>query len=263
MKLGIVNLNSLFNKVNFVTNLLSVKNVDVLGINETWLTPSIGNSFVDIPGYHIERSDSTENLRKHGVAFYIRNGIKYSVIAGTPNNTIVVYLSDFDFYIVNVYMPPSNTLTDNQSLVEFIFDFCSEREVALVGDFNLPSVDWIDEHSSHGVAMSDLVFLDAFTTLGFIQIVCESTIYPSGNILDLILLSHAERLGDHEVLAPLPGCDHCPVITDYVFQDRDFQPNANENTNIFLWGRGKYNLFYRCLQVMDWEYELQLLSPNE
>ena len=51
-----------------------------------------------------------------------------------------------------------------------------------------------------GILPIDELFMDTFAQLGLTQVVEEPTIYPSGNLLDLVLLSHAERLGDCVVL---------------------------------------------------------------
>ena len=38
--------------------------------------------------------------------------------------------------------PPSYSLVDSVSLLTFLDDFCRDREVVIMGDFNLPSIDW-------------------------------------------------------------------------------------------------------------------------
>ena len=139
------------NKVNFVENLLFFEGIDVIGINETWLIPAIADSFLAINQYHLERSDSAENVRKHGVAFYVRHGIKYNVVDNTPNNCIILKLIDFDLYVLNVYRPPSSSSNDNSALLEYLSTFCTDKEVILMGDFNLPSINWWDVSSVHGV----------------------------------------------------------------------------------------------------------------
>ena len=110
----------------------------------------------------------------------------------------------------------------------------------------------------------DRKFYDAFTAAGLTQLVQESTKFPSGNILDLFLLTHEERFGDCTVMDPIhPGCGHCPVIMKYVFQDSSRFEEDGEVAAIRLWNRGKYNLMASCLQIVDWEEELYMLSPNE
>ena len=56
LKFCLINLNSLLNKVYFVETLLKNNYINILAVNETWLTPSTPDSFVDIGGYRIERA---------------------------------------------------------------------------------------------------------------------------------------------------------------------------------------------------------------
>ena len=74
--MAFVNLNSLLNKVSHVDYNLKSENIDVLGIAETWLINDISDSYVEINGYKLIRKDDPSNIRKHGVAIYIKNGLK-------------------------------------------------------------------------------------------------------------------------------------------------------------------------------------------
>ena len=58
------------------------------------------------------------------------------------------------------------------------------------------------------VTRSDQRFLDLFASLGLIQWVQSPTFHLSGNILDLLLTSDLDRVGDVEVCLPLPVCLH-------------------------------------------------------
>ena len=58
----------------------------------------------------------------------------------------------------------------------------------------------------------DVDFYNTFISVGLEQVDKDSTIFPSGNILDIFLTTDNERVGSCEVLAPLPGCSHVPVI---------------------------------------------------
>ena len=266
MKFCIINLNSLLNKVSYVSQLLVNHSIDIVGLNETWLTPEYSNAILNMPGYSLERADSPEARRKHGVAFYIKNCLSYKIVETQVSNIIIIHLTKYDIYLVNVYRPPSSSPHQNQQLIVFLTDFCTDREVLVMGDFNLPSIQWLEEspaESAHPVSPTDTQFLDCFTGLGLTQVVRESTIFPSGNILDLILFSHEERFGDYEVLPPLPGCCHSPVTATYVFQRLNQTENEILEAKVTLWSRGKYNLLSQCLQMIDWEAELHHLTPDD
>ena len=83
---GYVNLNCLSNKVSHVQLLLKTNDIDILGIGESWLVQSINDSYVEIDHYRIIRKDDPSNLKKHGVAVYIREGIKFVEVSCNLKN---------------------------------------------------------------------------------------------------------------------------------------------------------------------------------
>ena len=100
LKLAQVNLNSLVNKTNYVFNFLCVHNVDCFGISETWLTPETPDSYLSLPGYIVARSDNPHGIRKHGVAVYVRVGIKFTVVDCNVNNVLFLHLHDYNIFVV-------------------------------------------------------------------------------------------------------------------------------------------------------------------
>ena len=260
-----VNLNNLTNKTNFVYNFLCSSNVDILGISESWLTSEISDSSVLFPNYDIVRCDSLDGVRKHGVALYIRKSIKYIVIDCDLSNIVVVYLHDFHIYVITVYRPPSNDVTDNRILMGFLLQFCPDKEIVLQGDFNLPSLKWdLDEMYDSYIYPCDREFFELFMNLGLAQIIKKPTIFPSANILDLFLTSDPERVGEYNVLPPFPGCAHCPIVVSYIFQLNNVNSSSTGDTSsVRAWSKGKYNLIADCISFIDWYDELYTLNAAE
>ena len=96
-----------------------------------------------------------------------------------------MFLPDFGVTVLVVYRPPSYSLLDNIALLTFLQTFCIDRELILVGDFNLPNIDWSSEVPCTN-STPDGRFLDLFTSLGLSQWVKIPTFLRSNNILDLI-----------------------------------------------------------------------------
>ena len=131
---------------------------------------SVEDSFVSISNYSIVRADSPSNVRKHGVAIYVKSSIKFMVIPCNTPNVIVIYLCDFELYIVTIYRPPSYGACDNNILLEFLGSFCSDKEVVIQGDFNLPSIPWhIDNLMPNNITPLAMSFCDMFSSLGLSQ----------------------------------------------------------------------------------------------
>ena len=142
MRVCTVNVNSLINKINSVHNLILDNNISVLGVCETWLVSSMSSSFVDLPGFCFFRGDVVGSIRKHGVGIYVDSRYKVRQIDVSIANLVIVYFVDFDVYFVVCYRPPSYTVVENDCLKSFLLDFMSGKSVVLMGDFNLPTLQW-------------------------------------------------------------------------------------------------------------------------
>ena len=213
------------------------------------------------------RSDSPSGRRKHGVALYIKMPLKYIVLPSDIANVLAVHLPDFNLFICTLYRPPSYSDQENLALIGYLESLCDSKEIVVLGDFNLPTLSWPDIIDNdpgmlQGVAPLDGMFLDSFLSLGLEQIVREATIFPSGNILDLILCSHSFRIGSCSVLAPLPKCCHCPIVCTYIFQNLTSLPDVNNPVYKYIWPKGRYDLISSRLLDIDWTDELYHLTPN-
>ena len=231
----------------------------MLCVTESHLVQSVSNSFVDIPDYRVVRKDTTGNVAKHGVCMYICESIKFENIDITCPNCLCINLPELGLYIVAVYRPPSNTQDDNQVLLSFLLSVCSDKETLVMGDFNLPSILWGNLDPALHISVTDRLFYEAFLLLGLTQWVFEPTFPRSSNILDLILSTEDDRVASVQILAPLPGCDHCPTLCHYVFDHVTASHNAFAGPRR-RWHKGRYDLIARRLEAVDWDHELNFRS---
>ena len=105
-------------------------------------------------------------------------------------NVVAIFLCDLDLYVIVVYRPPSYRQENNMTLISVLLKLCLAREVVVMGDFNLPTLDWsTDGNETRGARTIDSVFSDSFVAAGQTQWVREPTFVQSGNILDLMLTS--------------------------------------------------------------------------
>ena len=166
-----------------------------------------------LPDYEITRADSPDSVRKHGVVAFVNSKFKFNFIPCYLPIDLIVNLLDFEIYVINMYRAPSYSPEPNASIMSFLALFCTNKEVVLQGDLNLHSLRWCDDVVvPHSANRLDVDFYNTFISVSLEHIVRESTIFPSGNILDIFLTTDNERVGSCEVLAPLPGCSHVPVI---------------------------------------------------
>lgn len=76
--------------------------------------------------------------------------------------------------------------------------------------------DWRSSHFKKDRCSVERTFLEMFDSLGLHQRISVPTYPTSGNILDLVLTTEPDCIASISVEAPLPGCDHCPVVLDYI-----------------------------------------------
>ncbi|XP_043243189.1 uncharacterized protein LOC122392429 [Amphibalanus amphitrite] len=256
------NINGLAPKFNMLVDLHAKLKWDIMCITETHLLPSISSSIVDIPGYTLLRHDVCGHVQKHGVCCYIQNRLSIDHIIQPLPNLLSFRLSSLNTFVLVVYRPPSNSPDSNDRLNQFILHFCCGKEVIVLGDFNLPGIDWPIQ-VSHCPPL-ERMFLDTFLSLGLHQWISEPTYPRSGNILDLIFTSEADRIGSLDIMAPLPGCDHCAISFDYIF---DASPSLNSVPGHTIpqraWHRGKYQAANRMLSNIDWDLELAFLDSDQ
>ena len=162
---------------------------------------------------------------------------------------------------VIVYKPPSYNDAQNVALIDVLKLLVCDREVIIVGDFNLPDINWssVTSISLHRESSLPGSFLELFRSCGLIQWVTQPTYPRSGNTLDLLLTTDHDRIGDVCTEAPLPACDHCPVLFDYVFETGGELEETVPN-NRLAWHKGNYTGISEVLSLVDWDFEFAYLN---
>ena len=264
IRIAQINLNGLSSKVNVLSDFVKSSKLDIVCITESHLLQHVSDSFVQIPNYILIRNDVAGTVYKHGVCAYVRDNIIIADVSAPLPNLLTFRLVSYDVFVIVVYRPPSNSDIDNQLVCSFLGDFCADKEVILVGDFNLPSLDWCDLNPLSSCPAMEQNFVDLFNSIGLTQWVKQPTYPRSGNILDLVFTSEPDRIGHIEVSAPLPGCDHCPTICDYIFDNRiEIVGSVSPLPNRKAWNRGRYALMRQSLRSLDWDLELAHLDCDE
>ena len=255
------NVNGLSNKVHILRDALNMSNnVNLLLVSETHLTCSISDATISIPGYQVFRNDRASN--KHGVCVYVEETIAVDSCDITHPNVLFLKLSSFDVYVCVVYRPPSYSPDENTALLDFLLNNFSNKEAVIMGDFNLPTLYWDHLFQTLGAtSLADNRFIDLFITLGLTQWITEPTFPRSGNILDLILTTEHDRVGEVRVQPPPPGCDHCSIHCTYVF-DKDVELPSHSDERL-MWHRGRYDDISNALLEVDWDFEFAYLTSDE
>lgn len=121
------------------------------------------------------------------------------------------------------YRPPDAEPSFIVSLHELLCSITSTHRnasIILYGDFNFPSINWLDMLSSLSKNNEECEFLNMCLTFGLTQLILEPTRLTdkSAHILDLLLTSHPDNVSSLTILPGLSdhvivhGSIHCKLL---------------------------------------------------
>ena len=135
--------------------------------------------------------------------------INNEYIVGDIEFIICEVVSDYEKFLIGcMYRPLYNDVEYMSNIISTIDKLCKKllkQNLVLLGDFNLPNIDWLVPKPLTWDKFTNL-FLDCVLLNGFEQIVKVSTRGP--NILDLMLCRNLHLLPDVHIIPPLVNSDH-------------------------------------------------------
>ena len=203
----LLNARSIKNKTDEIDAMIKTKSPSVLCLTETWVfenDPSLSDlSLVKYKKFAVKRQKSGG-----GVAILIEQNLPCNFIDSYVSDSFELICIDIKFtsYItircILVYRTPSCSGINDSILIDYIERLSSENCI-IMGDFNLPEIDW---HNSQSKTNRGLEFLTLFHNFNYNQLVCEPT--RKGKILDLVLCNSnliietnvLPGISDHELI---------------------------------------------------------------
>ena len=209
---------------------LKLTTYDIILLTETWLTEDLKSEELFIPSYTLYRSE--RKLSKHGnslhggvlIGFkdnYIQQEIDNSCLSSSLQAScsfVKVTTSIVSVVMCCLYKSPSNsayrlTNSEIQSLLQLLIE--QGPNVMLVGDFNLPTINWTT-HSSNDEYEQE--FLKTVDTYNLVQMVDFKT--TRTNMLDLCLVTNDNIINTVCQDISLPpdyiSSDHIPISIELV-----------------------------------------------
>lgn len=207
-----MNARSILNKSEAVESLLLCIKPDFLAITETWLTHDVMNFEITPPGYVIVRKDRT--TRGGGVAILINKKIPYTVMPEAFDVEAIfckLMFGSCNVIVGCVYLSPNSGTDSLQALHGYMQRHVAGARVILLGDFNLPTINW--ETLRFPCARSEILF-DLMLSFNLSQIVKEPTRVQGtkSNILDLIFTSNHFPTHDSKIEIMTGISDHKLVL---------------------------------------------------
>ena len=177
LRWAVTNARSVMNKLAELHLFLQTYNLDLSCVTETWLNISIPDSLIAPKGYKVYRHD--RSTRAGGVAIFVRDtAVVHQVAVSGEFNNIEVVCIDVHLYntvyrVIGFYRPPGLDRDAQAYLsasVKCLQALCStEKTTVILGDFNLPNIDWSCYHCPDNPIYKE--FLKFVNSYGFYQYV--------------------------------------------------------------------------------------------
>ena len=203
------------NKLALLHDLLSTFATQIIMITETWLTSNVMDSEVLPPHFQIHRKDRSEtcaSTRGGGLLVGVDHRLpskRRSDLEGDCEILVceLICKSRSKVALVLCYRPPSSDRAAFNASLELTLDrVCSlYRHVCLIGDFNIPEIDW--RRPAAEISNIDSDFLRIIQSNSLIQI----NTFPSNvhsNFLDLIFTTDCDLLSNISLLDCEYPTDH-------------------------------------------------------
>jgi Reverse transcriptase (RNA-dependent DNA polymerase)/Endonuclease-reverse transcriptase len=187
---------------------------DLIFICETWCNSDTNNASLTVNGYKFQTElrcdrNDTANGIGGGLAVYSKDGLEIlkcdQDIHFNQYCKLKVITSNDELYFYVIYRPPSGGNASKVMLGDLIKNV--EKKCIMVGDFNVPDIDW---EAGSARASSDMALLEAAQEAGLEQLVNFPT-HVRGNTLDLLLTNIPERVSNVYDAGRLGRSDHCII----------------------------------------------------
>jgi len=248
---------------------LASEKYKIIAITETFWNDTITDGLLlSDPGsprvynYALVHKNRVTKTQGGGVALFVHNSLSFSQV-NLPNFTDKLEVLAIDLFsdgaklahrFACVYRPPyydAAAVEKAQLLSDFVNFVCSVQcPTTLVGDFNLPNIDW-ESYTISGLDRGEVnaTLLDAMLLNDLSQFVSEPT--RIDNVLDLVLSSDPLGISFCSVGTPFATSDHSAVIFELCCQENLCKTNAS-NSFVLDYKNADYEGMNNFLCSINW-----------
>jgi hypothetical protein len=219
------NCHSLTHKTADVATFCQDKKVDIFGVVETWLGPTVKSSTLNLKGYQLLRRDRPAQdgaiVYHGGVAAYINKNIKFKQLGHLEQDNMECIWFEVEsmrskITVGIVYKPPAQNTYEFIEYLEGCVGRLGRTPTLILGDFN---INWQLQNNPHVDTLQTLLSLYSFE-----QLINNGThVYngfdnqPRETSIDLICVNRPQMVEQAEVMDYDPGQleYHRPVIVRY------------------------------------------------
>jgi len=256
------NANSLLNKMQEL-RLRSI-DLDVIAVVETHVGGSIHDAEISLDGYKLYRLDR-QGRQGGGLALYVSNRWKSCLCAdmmqqGFNESLWCTVSTNQGSLLVGVcYRCPTSDGINNGKLLDLLdlaADYRRCSNVMIMGDFNYPSIDFMDQSVSEGRASDASNFYDKCQDLCLFQHVHEPTRFRAGqrpSCLDYLFTDEENLIQKLHYLSPLGKSDHVTLRWEITVHTQELISHLKK---LNYW-KGDYTAISQHLRATNWYHCLQ------
>jgi hypothetical protein len=233
-------------KITLLQHLVYSATYDVVCICETWLNESVLSSEL-LPGYSIFRRDRVGKIGG-GVLVAVKLNLHATRRLDLENENIELVVIELAIensktaLLYTFYRPPDSGPDVFQHLNLSLQNTSESTCIVLIGDFNLPAIDWSLDQPTPATNGGQLE--ESFCDLvgdNFFQQFIKGTTHTGGNMLDLLLCNCPEIVKNISTFSPeqlnFPTDHH---IIEFQIQ-QTFCRAKPVSRNVFAFNRGNFD----------------------
>jgi exonuclease III len=254
------NVDTFLNKRNEFSHYVAIEKPDIICLVE--ILPKNTKFSVNAPEIQVNGYDCFSNINdkdcRRGVAIYVKKslGAVPSKLKESFNFEescwCEVPLRDSDrLYIGGIYRSPNSNDENNKNLNEALSSLPAKSHMLIMGDFNYPEIDWLEESTPPDVRQRATQFMEAVRDSFMVQHVKDPTHYRGNqtpNLLDLVFTNEEGMISKVSHNAPLGKSHHQVLQFNYLCYSDQKQKEPRLNLK-----KGDYNKLRSRLSENNWE----------
>ena len=261
-----LNSQSIKGKMDEFRGLVKVRKPHIIGVTESWGQPDIGDEVFMLDNYTMYRRDRVGKIGG-GTLLYIHKKLGHrdcKQLNSLGNREHydssawcwVIPKQGKKVLVGCIYRSTSSQLGNNLNLMSLLNkanDVAGKNRLLIMGDFNVPKVDWMNNEILPGAKMVERDFYNCVTDNLLHQHVKEFTRFKKNekSTLDLIFTKEEEDVKNINVIQPLGKSDHGVVLGDFICKWKSrVEPKKRR-----AYYKGDYNSMKDELNQIDWVEE--------
>jgi hypothetical protein len=252
------------NKIIQFRTLVALKKPHVISVCETWLNKKVKTKDIlgDNKDYKIHRKDRDAARGGGGVFVAISKQLKSKrrddLEADTPyyNEMIAIEIlrdNGSRVGIVSAYKAPNELNLQFAINLKHVLQGLWDKgimELVVMGDFNLPEIDW---DTGFPKTLNGLAYnvAETFQEFGLIQQNRTPSRLENDNILDIILVNHEHHIQDLDCYRDIVTTDHAIIDFKYTL---NYTPPKQELRQVFNMKRANFAQITQDIAETNWSF---------